>query len=71
MTEGLKKALSDVPLRTGYIEALATVSTARGPVARLEAGLHPWQGVGVFAFGEVDREQAVAGVGARVEFGPR
>lgn len=58
-----------MPLREGYVQLSGTLSSLSGASARLEAGLHPWERVGIFAFGEVNQRERMAGGGLRWEFG--
>lgn len=60
--------LADTPVRTGYVEALAGLSSATGAFGRLEAGVRPLPRLGVFGYGQVDQGGAGVGVGARWEF---
>lgn len=57
-----------MPLRSGYLEALAGISGVTGPWGRLEAGLHPWEHVAAFADAQVDRDGPSAGVGLKWTF---
>lgn len=66
--EGLRRVLSDTPVRTGYVEAMAGLSTASGAFGRLEAGYRPLTNLGLFGFGQLDRSGYQAGVGARLTF---
>lgn len=68
VSAGLKKVLSDVPTRAGYLELGAALSRSRGPEAWLEAGFKPKDGLALFARGSADREDAGVMVGARWEF---
>jgi hypothetical protein len=60
--------LGDVPVRKGYLEALAGVSSDAGPFARLEAGYRPFTNLGLFSFAEWTPSSAQAGAGARLTF---
>ncbi len=56
-------------MRSGYVEALAGTSQAFGPWGRLEAGLHPWENVGLFGAGTWDQRFGFgAEVGAKWTF---
>ncbi|RKH93597.1 hypothetical protein D7Y04_40035 [Corallococcus sp. AB038B] len=61
--------LSDVPVRTGYLEAQAGVSSLTGAYARLEGGARLRQNLGVFAFAESTTRERMAGMGIRYTFG--
>ncbi|RKI09707.1 hypothetical protein D7Y15_23310 [Corallococcus sp. AB030] len=45
--------LSDVPVRTGYLEAQVGASSLTGAYARLEGGARLWQGLGFAAVAEL------------------
>jgi hypothetical protein len=68
--EGLARVLADTPVRGGYLEAQAGITTWSGPYARAEAGYRPAAKVGLFGFGEWrpggPGGGAAAGFGARV-----
>jgi hypothetical protein len=68
LTQGLQAALRDVPLHRGYVQLGGAWTPNGGPLGRLEAGLHPYERLGVFAFGQLDTTGPSAGVGARLEF---
>ncbi|RKG68661.1 hypothetical protein D7V80_11725 [Corallococcus sp. CA054B] len=61
--------LSDVPVRTGYLEAQAGVSSLTGAYARLEGGARLRQNLGVFVFAEANQRERMAGTGIRYTFG--
>ncbi|WP_163998702.1 hypothetical protein [Pyxidicoccus caerfyrddinensis] len=61
--------LSDVPVRTGYVEAQAGVSSLTGAYARLEAGARLRSNLGLFAFAEANQRERMAGAGMRWTFG--
>ncbi|WP_223644410.1 hypothetical protein [Corallococcus sp. EGB] len=58
-----------MPVRTGYLEAQAGVSSLSGAYARLEGGARLRENLGVFAFAEANQHQRVAGAGVRWTFG--
>ena len=60
--------LSDTPVRTGYVQALAGWEPSLGPYGRLEAGARLTQRWGAYAFGQVQLGGPVAGLGMRWEF---
>ncbi|RJS19775.1 hypothetical protein DRW03_21215 [Corallococcus sp. H22C18031201] len=62
--------MADVPVRTGYLEATAGVSSLTGGYARLEAGALLRSNLGLFGFAEANGRERMAGVGARWTFGP-
>ena len=66
---GLTRVLSDVPVRSGYVEGLAGWSSLSGPVVRGEVGARLTPRVGVFGFGEWTPRETMAGVGGRVTWG--
>lgn len=71
VSEGLDRVLRDVPAGRAYLEASAGAAQAAGLYARIEAGWHPVEPLGVFGFGQytVGATPAwMAGLGARVEF---
>ncbi|RKH64105.1 hypothetical protein [Corallococcus aberystwythensis] len=61
--------LSDVPVRTGYLEAQAGVSSLTGAYARLEGGARLRDNLGLFAFAEANQRERIAGAGVRWTFG--
>ncbi|QQR48238.1 hypothetical protein JKA73_17705 [Myxococcus xanthus] len=61
--------LSDVPVRTGYLEAQVGVSSLSGLYARGELGARLTTSLGVFGFGEANQRERMAGIGARYTFG--
>ncbi|MCY1042686.1 hypothetical protein OV208_15280 [Corallococcus sp. bb12-1] len=61
--------LSDVQVRTGYLEASAGVSSLTGAYACLEGGARLRQNLGVFAFAEANQRERMAGAGVRWTFG--
>ena len=65
---GLAHVLSDVPVRSGYVEASAGLSRLGGPFARVESGYRPASQFGLFAYGEWTPRDSGAGVGARFTF---
>ncbi|WP_368671069.1 hypothetical protein [Myxococcus sp. AM010] len=69
MSAGLDGVLSRVPVRTGYLEAQAGVSSLSGAYARGELGARLTQHLGVFGFAEANQRERMAGVGARYTFG--
>lgn len=68
MREGLRRVLEDVPVRGGYLEAIAGLSVREGPYARAEAGLRPLENLSVFGFGMASPIDQGVGVGVRWEF---
>ncbi len=58
-----------MPVRTGYLEAQAGVSSLTGSYVRGEMGVRPLPNLGLFAFGEANDRERMAGVGARYTFG--
>ncbi len=58
-----------MPVRTGYVEAQAGVSSLSGAYARLEGGARLRQSLGLFAFAEANQRERMAGAGARWTFG--
>lgn len=69
MQAGLTRVLSDVPVRTGYLEAMAGTSSLTGSFVRAEAGARLRQDLGLFGFAEANARERMAGVGARWTFG--
>lgn len=61
--------LCDVPVRTGYLEAQAGVSSLTGAYARLDGGARLRDNLGLFAFAEANRRERVAVAGVRWTFG--
>ncbi|RKI39188.1 hypothetical protein D7Y27_22525 [Corallococcus sp. AB004] len=61
--------LSDVPVRTGYLEAHAGASSLTGAYARLEGGARLRDNLGLFAFAEVNARERMAGACVRYTFG--
>jgi hypothetical protein len=61
--------LSDVPVRTGYLEAQAGVSSLTGVYARMEGGAQLRSNLGVFGFAESNQRERMAGAGIRYTFG--
>ncbi|CAM4465522.1 hypothetical protein GTZ93_11510 [Corallococcus exiguus] len=61
--------LSDVPVRSGYLEAQAGVSSLTGAYARLEGGARLRENLGVFGFAEATARERMAGAGVRWTFG--
>lgn len=68
MRDGLDHVLSDVPVRTGYLDASAGLTSKAGAYLRLEAGYRLAQQLGLFGFGQATRQEWMAGFGARVTF---
>lgn len=60
--------LSDVPVRTGYLEAQAGVSSLSGAYVRLEGGVRLRQNLGVFGFTEANQRERMGGAGIRYTF---
>nr|WP_227026941.1 hypothetical protein [Corallococcus soli] len=60
--------MSDVPVRTGYLEASAGASSLTGAYARLESGARLRDSLGLFAFAEANQRERMAGVGVRWTF---
>ena len=58
-----------MPVRTGYVEAQAGVSSLSGAYARLEGGARLRQNLGLFAFAEANQRERMAGAGMRWTFG--
>ncbi|WP_240357039.1 hypothetical protein [Myxococcus eversor] len=56
-------------MRTGYLEAQAGASSLTGAYARLEAGARLSPDLGLFAFGEANQREQMAGAGVRWTFG--
>jgi hypothetical protein len=61
--------LSDVSVRSGYLEAQAGVSSLSGAYARLEGGARLRSNLGLFAFAEANQRERMAGAGMRWTFG--
>ncbi|AFE05587.1 hypothetical protein COCOR_04037 [Corallococcus coralloides DSM 2259] len=61
--------LSNVPVRTGYLEAQAGASSLTGAYARLEGGARLRDNLGLFAFAEANARERMAGAGVRWMFG--
>ncbi|MBN8466187.1 hypothetical protein JYJ95_06665 [Corallococcus exiguus] len=61
--------LSDVPVRTGYLEAQAGVSSLTGTYVRMEGGARLRQNLGLFGFAEANARERMAGAGVRWTFG--
>ncbi|QSQ28293.1 hypothetical protein JY651_28665 [Pyxidicoccus parkwayensis] len=61
--------MTEVPVRSGYVEAQAGVSSLSGAYARLEGGARLRQDLGLFAFAEANRRERMAGAGMRWTFG--
>lgn len=66
---GLDRVLSDVPVRTGYLEAQVGTSSLTGAYGRAELGVRLRQNLGLFAFGEANQRERMAGAGVRYTFG--
>lgn len=69
MVAGLDRVLSDVPVRTGYLEAQAGVSSLSGAYVRGELGARLTPNLGLFGFAEANARERMAGIGARYTFG--
>lgn len=67
MRAGLDRAL-ELPLGRGAVEAIVGASAREGAFARLQALYRPWERVGAFGYGQVDRDGWQAGAGVRVTF---
>lgn len=65
----LGRVLSDVPVMSGYLEAQAGVFSLFGAYARLEAGARLRSNLGLFAFGEANARERMAGAAVRWTFG--
>jgi hypothetical protein len=65
---GLTRLLSDVPVKSGYVEAQAGWSALQGAYGRLESGYRPLENVGLFGFGQIDRFGPMVGAGVRWTF---
>nr|WP_242593061.1 hypothetical protein [Corallococcus exiguus] len=61
--------MSDVPVRTGYLEAQAGVSSLTGTYVRMEGGARLRQNLGLFGFAEANARERMAGAGVRWTFG--
>nr|WP_249351629.1 hypothetical protein [Corallococcus exiguus] len=61
--------MSDVPVRSGYLEAQAGVSSLTGAYVRLEGGARLRDNLGVFGFAEANARERMAGAGIRYTFG--
>nr|WP_216626992.1 hypothetical protein [Corallococcus exercitus] len=61
--------MSDVPVRTGYLEAQAGLSSLTGAYARLEGGARLKSNLGLFGFAEANQRERLAGAGIRLMFG--
>ncbi len=61
--------LADVPVRTGYVEAQAGVSSLTGGYVRGEVGARVAENLGLFMFGQATKHQRMAGAGLRYTFG--
>lgn len=57
--------MGQVPVRTGYVEASAGVSSISGGYVRLEGGARLASSLGLFGFAEATARERMAGVGAR------
>lgn len=68
MRTGLQGVLADTPVRAGYAQALAGVSTLTGAFARAEAGYRVAPSLGLFGFGQWTPKESTAGIGARLTF---
>ncbi len=56
-----------LPIHSAYAEATAGLSRLYGPSLRAEFGIRPHPGVSLFGFGQWDKLNPQAGVGARWE----
>jgi hypothetical protein len=57
-------------VRSGYVEATAGAAQGSGAFGRLEAGVRPWERVGVFTWGQLESGRGwSAGAGARWNWG--
>ncbi|MBZ4373232.1 hypothetical protein K8612_16360 [Corallococcus sp. AS-1-6] len=65
----MSRVLSDLPVRTGYLEAQAGVSSLTGAYTRLEGGARLRQNLGLFGFAEANQRERMAGAGVRWTFG--
>nr|WP_253903452.1 hypothetical protein [Corallococcus exiguus] len=61
--------MSDVPVRTGYLEAQAGASSLTGAYVRVEGGARLRQNLGLFGFAEVNQRERMVGAGIRYTFG--
>lgn len=69
-SEGLTRLLRDAPVRSAYVEAQVGATLRAGGYGRLEGGIHPWERVGFFGFGQVEQRPGLpfdisGGLGAR------
>jgi hypothetical protein len=55
-----------VPVGTAWADLQLGATRSAGPFAHVEVVGHPWERVGLYAFGQVSRQEAMAGIGARV-----
>ncbi|WP_426751736.1 hypothetical protein [Myxococcus sp. Y35] len=69
MAAGLDGVLSDVPVRTGYLEVQAGVSSLSGAYVRGEVGARVAENLGLFMFGQATKHERMAGAGLRYTFG--
>jgi hypothetical protein len=62
--------LRDVPVGRGYLDVQLLAAADAGARLRAEAGYHPVEHIGLFAFGEHSLTSGawMAGAGARLEF---
>ncbi|WP_338080501.1 hypothetical protein [Corallococcus exiguus] len=58
-----------MPVRTGYLEAQAGVSSLTGTYVRMEGGARLRQNLGLFGFAEANARERMAGAGVRWTFG--
>jgi len=65
VAEGLSRVLADAPVRQGYLEAQAGVSSLSGWYARAEGRYRPLANLGFFGFSEATARRRMAGMGAR------
>lgn len=66
---GLQRLLSDVPVRSGYLELGVGYDSSQGAWARSELGAHLLPNLGAFAFAQASTVTGVsAGLGARLNF---
>lgn len=69
MSEGLARVLADTPVRSGYLELQAGMSTAAGAYARAELGYRPFERLAAFAFSQWTPAETIAGAGVKLTFG--
>lgn len=64
---GLDRAFL-MPVGHGTVDLLAGARATSGPFARVQATYHPTQQLGLNAFVEASRREAMAGVGVQLRF---